>query len=110
MKRCPCSTCPWQRSTPRGGFPGGIIDAAALLRMREDRLGTIMQCHSTPDGEGARVCVGFAARVGHDSMSYRIAVRAGHVVEADLDLRRRGLLTLGELIRKHGGRPVEGRA
>ena len=106
--RRPCATCPWQRTTPRDGFPGGRIDAYRLLRMLEDRIGKVMQCHSTPDGEDAEVCVGFAARVGRDSFSYRLAVLVGAVDEDDLDLRIDGLLTLPDLLRRHGGRSSTG--
>ena len=107
--RNPCRTCPWRKTVRKGGFPGGILDAKGLLRMIDDGMGTIMQCHSTPDGADAKVCVGFAARVGPESTRYRIAVVEGIIDEGDLNLSTEGLLTLHGIIRKHGGRPGVGR-
>lgn len=76
-KRKPCVTCPWRRDVPPHGFPGGSIDAR-LARMAEgDFMTTAMQCHCTPDGERAQVCVGFAVQVGFESVGLRIAAMTG---------------------------------
>lgn len=78
VKRKPCATCPWRRSTPPGGFPGGALDAHGLLRMASGEFGPpAMQCHSTPDGEQAQVCVGFARVVGFDCVGLRFAAILG---------------------------------
>lgn len=76
-KRRPCSTCPWRKDVPPHGFPGGSI-CSSLERMASGEFGTTaMQCHSTPDGECAQVCVGFAVRVGFNSVGLRLAAMLG---------------------------------
>ena len=81
-KRKPCPSCPWRKSTPVGGFPGGAIDGERLLEMLDGRMGSVMQCHCTPDDSRAQVCVGFALQVGCHSIGYRFAVLTG-VVDHD---------------------------
>ena len=102
-KRKPCPSCPWRRSTPPGGFPGGCIDSRRLLAMVGNGMGQVMQCHCTPDDDRAAVCVGFALQVGHDSIGYRFAVLVGavdpDVLETDAELH-----TLQSLITTHGAR------
>lgn len=102
-KRRPCPTCPWRKSTPRGGFPGGLIDVERLVAMTRDDLGAIMQCHCTPDGERAQVCVGFGLVVGPECLAYRFAVICGRIehdaMEASCELH-----SLASLIATHGGR------
>jgi hypothetical protein len=44
----------------------------------------VMQCHSTPDS-APRVCVGFAVRVGSDSVGYRLAGAMGLIDEVEAD-------------------------
>jgi hypothetical protein len=58
----------------------------------------VMQCHCTPDGTG-KVCVGFALKVGPESMGYRFAEMQGLIdeVEDDGDL----LEDIEEVINKH---------
>lgn len=58
----------------------------------------VMQCHCTPDGS-AKVCVGFALRVGPQSVGYRLAGMRGLIdeVEDDGDL----LENIEEVIDKH---------
>jgi hypothetical protein len=103
-QRVPCPSCPWRRSTPAGGFPGGIIDAMSLVRMVGGGAHEpVMQCHCTPD-TSPEICVGFALQVGGDAMSYRLAVIAG-VVDPKQLTTDEPLHTLGSLLRKHGGRP-----
>lgn len=102
VKRRPCRSCPWRRSTPPGGFPGGVLDSASLRRMASGEFGqSAMQCHSTPDGERAEVCVGFAMVVGFDCVGLRIAAMAGRYdpdrVEADETLH-----TLAPVCATHG--------
>jgi hypothetical protein len=101
--RVPCPTCPWRKSTPARGFPGGIVDAAGLLRMIHGGPHEhIMQCHCTD--EAPEPCVGFVLQVGRHSMACRLAAIFGVIdyksMRADEDLH-----TLGSLIAKHGGRP-----
>jgi len=38
-----------------------------------------MQCHNTPDAEKAKICVGFAVKVGPKSIGYRIAAAFGRL-------------------------------
>lgn len=84
--RTPCPTCPWRKSTPPGGFPGGCLDSRRLLAMAGgDPAEPAMQCHSTPDGEGAKVCVGFALQVGYRSVGLRIARFCGRYNPATID-------------------------
>jgi hypothetical protein len=104
MTRVPCPSCPWRKSTPPGGFPGGCLDTRRLLNMASGDFGPAMQCHSTPDGEHAQVCVGFALVVGFDSMGLRLAALQGlydpDTVAADEDLH-----TLASVLRTHGEAP-----
>lgn len=72
-KRPPCGTCPWRKSTPPHGFPGGYI-SPELRAMASGEFGMeAMQCHCTPDGANAQVCVGFAIQVGFDCVGLRFA-------------------------------------
>ena len=43
----------------------------------------VMQCHATPDDHRAKVCVGFAVRVGSDSVGYRLAGAFGMLDEVE---------------------------
>ena len=98
-----CKTCPWRRSVAPGAFPGGCIDEETLLRMVDKdpkrAILRVMQCHSTPDGEQAKVCVGFGLRVGPDSIGFRLAHLNGMIdeMEDDGDL----LDSVDELIHRH---------
>lgn len=100
--RVPCKTCPWRESTPRGGFPGGIIDYKLLLDMTFGQSLRAMQCHCTPNGAQAEVCVGFALQVGFTSPGYRLAVALGRADPEDLATDEL-LLSLENLVLKHGG-------
>lgn len=66
-----------------------------------------MQCHATPDAN-ARACVGFAVRVGFTSVGLRLAAAMGvhdqGAIEEDPD---DPLLTLEQLLEKHGGVPED---
>jgi Family of unknown function (DUF6283) len=99
MARKACKNCPWRASTPPGGFPGGCVDATSLRRMADGSSMKLMQCHCSPDGQDAKVCVGFALRVGHDSIGYRIAGVFGLIdkVEDDGDI----LDSIEDVIQKH---------
>lgn len=105
-RRRPCPTCPWRSSTPQGGFPGGIVDLEGLhAAIHGSPFDRAMQCHCTPDGPEAEVCVGFALQVGFDSAPLRMAAfceqYAPDQVEPD---PADPLLSLRELVLKHGGR------
>jgi hypothetical protein len=77
VKRRPCLTCPWRKDVPPHGFPGGSI-CESLERMAAGEFpAAAMQCHNTPDGPQAQVCVGFAVRVGFDSVGLRLAALTG---------------------------------
>lgn len=101
MGRAACKTCPWRKSVEPGGFPGGCVREEELRRMASgEPYPKVMQCHSTPDGQQAKVCVGFAFRVGGDSVGYRLAAYAGLIDEVhddDDDL----LDNIEEIIKKH---------
>jgi hypothetical protein len=64
----------------------------------------VMQCHCTPDGQRASVCVGFALQVGGDSTSYRFAAITG-VIDHDALGTDEELHTLRTLLQTHGGQP-----
>jgi hypothetical protein len=99
MGRKACATCPWRKSAPPGGFPGGCVNEPELRRMASgEPYMKVMQCHCTPDGTG-KVCVGFAIRVGPQSVGYRLAGMRGLIddVEDDGDL----LESIEEVIDKH---------
>ena len=100
MARPACKTCPWRKSVAPGGFPGGCVNEAELRRMASgEPYMKVMQCHSTPDGEQAKVCVGFAIRVGVDSIGFRLAKISGMIdeVEDDGDL----IESIDDLIYRH---------
>lgn len=71
-----CATCPWRKTTPRSGFPGGSIDGAELRRMsleHELKPGPmVMECHSGQVHQ-PKACVGFAAVIGRKSLGFRLA-------------------------------------
>lgn len=103
-KREPCPTCPWRRETPPRGFPGGFVAADSLMRMVRNEDFKVMQCHCSPDTNPS-VCVGFAVQVGGRSIAYRLLVLSGEPqLSTDADL-----LSLPELIQKHGGTPTNER-
>lgn len=100
MRRA-CKTCPWRKSVEPGGFPGGCVNENNLRRMAsgDPACMKVMQCHSTPDGEQAKVCVGFALRVGDASVGYRLCriARMLDEVEDDGDL----LDSVDDVIARH---------
>ena len=101
--RTPCVSCPWRRSTPRHGFPGGRICAASLERaINGSPFDPAMQCHSTPDGENARVCVGFAQVVGFDSAPLRMAALLGRYDSAKIAPVSEAMHTPASMVRFHG--------
>ena len=97
-----CASCPWRRSTPPGGFPGGCVSERlrAMASGHPHETG-VMQCHSTPD-DRPKVCVGFAVRVGPESVGFRLAGVMGLLdpVVDDGDL----LDTVDEVIERHNTR------
>lgn len=103
--RMPCATCPWRKSTPTGGFPGGIIDTDALVRMVRGVSNRIMQCHSTRDND-PKVCVGFVVQVGHESVACRLAVIVGLFDPAGMSVDEE-LHSLESLLLTHGGRRAQ---
>lgn len=103
--RRPCSTCPWRKSTPKRGFPGGYLDVQSLRRMVDGGpFARAMQCHCTPNGADAQVCVGFALQVGFDCASLRLAALVGKYDPAQVETDE-PLHTLEGVIRTHGGHP-----
>ena len=100
MSRAACKTCPWRKSVKPGGFPGGCVREGELRRMASgEPYFKVMQCHNTPDDQHAKVCVGFALRVGDDSVGYRLAATCELIDEVhdDGDL----LENIEEVIEKH---------
>ena len=104
-KRKPCPTCPWRREVAPGAFPGGCLNWHGMRRALTEVFAPAMQCHCTPDGAEARVCVGFAAVVGFDAPSLRIAALAGRYAPAEVDVDGVKLHTLRSLYDHH---PVAG--
>lgn len=97
--RSACPTCPWRRTTPKGGFPGGVLD---VVQLRDAIRGSApaMQCHCSSDDDPL-VCVGFALRVGRASPMFRVAEALGLVDTIDQDPRE--LLGLPQLLERHAG-------
>lgn len=101
-QRLPCPSCPWRKSTPQGGFPGGKVNAEELLTMaRGEPHLPAMQCHITPDGERAEVCVGFALQIGFESVGLRIAHLVGRYDPDQVDTDEE-LHDLESLLLTHG--------
>lgn len=101
--RRPCENCPWKKSTPRGGFPGGKLNTRGLEDMISGRSFQVMQCHATPDGRPS-VCVGFARRCP-DTVGLRIAQMLQMVDLSEVDFEQplsEELHTLDSVLRKHG--------
>lgn len=98
-KITPCANCPWRVTTPERGFPGGIVDARALMAMFDKYDGKAMGCHARTG-----VCVGFALAVGDRSPGYQKAVALGLVDPEALDADGE-LHDLMGLLRTHGGKP-----
>ena len=95
-----CKTCPWRKSVEPGGFPGGCVNESELRLMASGApYMKLMQCHCTPGGQQATVWVGFALRVGGNSVGYRIALAFGLIdeVEDNDDL----LDSVEDVIEKH---------
>ncbi len=94
--RSPCRSCPWRASTPQRGFPGGFVDVVALLDMIAEREPRAMGCHGT-----SGPCIGFAIQYPNQPQ-----VKVAHAFGL-LDLTTLAcdepLLTLEELVAKHGG-------
>lgn len=102
-KRKPCRTCPWRKDVPPHGFPGGSL-CPSLASMASGEFGmTAMQCHSTPDGPEAQVCVGFAVRVGFNSVGLRVAALCGRYDPDDVSAEGVPLWeSAADLFRVHG--------
>jgi hypothetical protein len=66
----------------------------------------VMQCHCTPDDSRAKVCVGFAFKVGRKSVGFRLAEAMGLIdpVEDDEDL----MDTVEDVIGKHNRGGADG--
>lgn len=101
--RHPCLSCPWKRSTPRNGFPGGHIDVKKLrLAINGAPFDPAMQCHSTPDGERAQACVGFAQVVGFASTPLRMAALLGRYDPDEIAPIAEPMHTARSMVRFHG--------
>lgn len=90
-----CPTCPFLRSAPKAGEPGGSVPAHAPARMghaiREVTEGfKVMRCHDSIDTD-PRPCAGFLSVVGYQSVGVRLAVFAKVVRHEDVGRRIRGL-------------------
>ena len=72
-----CDNCPWKRSSPKAGEPGGSIpDVDARESYERIRDGCkVMQCHDSKDSD-PRPCAGFLSVVGFDSLGVRFAGRS----------------------------------
>ena len=105
-KRQPCTNCPWRVSTPEKGFPGGLIDADELASMIQETTWRAMQCHCTPDGADAKICVGFVRRYP-DLAGVQIAERMGRYTPDEIDWvtpPADQIHSLASLLRTHGGK------
>ena len=100
MPRQCCQTCPWRKTTKKGRFSGGIVDAVGLAEAIQGS-GGVQKCHSSP-AAGPLVCVGFAHRVGNQSAMFRVGVDLGQI-ENSFTVDDSELLTIKDLVKKHGG-------
>lgn len=76
MTRVPCKTCPWRVTTRTEDIPGGGMDHVRSARCHNDFGGIVMACHLSTDDE-PYACVGFALRVGFQSVPLRMAAVMG---------------------------------
>jgi hypothetical protein len=100
MGRKPCATCPWKRSTPPNGFPGGKI-RLSLLHMITGSSLRVMGCHSSSEGI-EMACAGYV-RQYPDVAGVRIARVLGAIQPGEIDVSDlTELRSLEELIQDHG--------
>lgn len=100
-----CKNCPFRRSSPKAGEPGGSIPEYDTDEMRravhdvtEGRK--VMRCHDSEPGD-PRPCAGFLSVVGYESIGVRLAVALGHIAEEDVGLEVPGLYgSLREMLRE----------
>ena len=100
-----CKNCPFRKSSPKAGEPGGsvpVADAAAMRRVVRDCTDgmKVMQCHKSSD-RAPTPCAGFLSVVGYESVGVRLAVMTGIVRAVDVGRRIRGLYgSLREMLLK----------
>lgn len=85
VKAILCQNCPFRRSSPKAGEPGGSVpEPGAIETARECTSGMkVMQCHKSSD-RAPRACAGFLSVVGYDSIGVRVAVVLGLVRHEDV--------------------------
>lgn len=100
-----CKSCPWRRSAPKAGEPGGSVPAHDLDGMRAAAQDCteglkVMQCHDSPDGD-PRPCAGFLSVVGYESIGVRLGVMQGILRREDVGRKIKGLYrSLREMLRE----------
>lgn len=107
---CPailCANCPWRRSSPKAGEPGGSVpvteDRERMRGIAQDLSGDgmrVMQCHKSSDA-APKACAGFLSVVGYESIGVRLAVMSGIIRAEDVGRPRKGLYSsLAEMVRE----------
>lgn len=100
-----CKNCPFRRSSPKAGEPGGSVPEYDPAGMRQTvheitEGGKVMQCHDSA-GEEPRPCAGFLSVVGYESVGVRLAVALGHIDHEDIGMEVPGLYgSLREMLRE----------
>lgn len=97
-----CRNCPWRKSSPKAGEPGGSVpepDALATARACTDGH-KVMQCHKST-GAKPKPCAGFLSVVGYESIGVRLAVMGGIVRARDVGRPILGLYgSMREMLRE----------
>jgi len=97
-----CKNCPWRKSSPKAGEPGGSVPVADVrLAVRNVTDGMqVMQCHKSSDDK-PHACAGFLSVVGYESIGVRLGVMTGAVRAEDVGKKIPGLYgSLREMVKK----------
>lgn len=101
-----CKNCPWRKTSPKAGEPGGSVPAHDLDRMQLEAKACgpdgfkVMQCHDSTS-EDPRGCAGFLSVVGYDSPGVRLGVCLGVIRDEDVGRPIHGLYSsLHEMLRE----------
>ena len=97
-----CRNCPWRKSSPKAGEPGGSIPEPDALTTAHACLDghKVMQCHKSSDAK-PKPCAGYLSVVGYESVGVRLAACMGTIDRADVGRSIPGLYSsLREMLKE----------